>query len=90
MPIVLIYRSKFEAIPDDLTPEEILEQAQKAAKNASERLSAKKPNSKVNKMITYLCNQQVKENTIRILFVVRHFNDQVIIFSCLLWKIVFS
>ncbi|CAG2060748.1 unnamed protein product, partial [Timema podura] len=39
--------SKFEAIPDDLTPEEILEQAQKAARSAAEKLSLKRANSKM-------------------------------------------
>lgn len=33
--------SKFEAIPDDLTPDEILKQAQNAAKAASEKLAMK-------------------------------------------------
>ncbi|XP_075216213.1 bromodomain containing 7/9 isoform X1 [Lycorma delicatula] len=39
--------SKFDAIPDDLTPEEILEQAQKAAQAAADKLSLKKPNTKM-------------------------------------------
>ncbi|XP_022185646.1 bromodomain-containing protein 7 isoform X2 [Nilaparvata lugens] len=39
--------SKFEAIPDDLTPEEILEQAQKASKMAADKLSLKKPDTKM-------------------------------------------
>lgn len=39
--------SKFEAIPDDLTPQEILEQARRAAQNAAEKLSMKKPNTKM-------------------------------------------
>lgn len=38
---------KFEAIPDDLTPEEILKQARGAAKAASEKLSLKRLNSKM-------------------------------------------
>ncbi|XP_011137380.1 bromodomain-containing protein 7 isoform X2 [Harpegnathos saltator] len=38
---------KFEAIPDDLTPEEILKQARGAAKAASEKLSLKRVNSKM-------------------------------------------
>ncbi|XP_015585010.1 bromodomain-containing protein 7 isoform X2 [Cephus cinctus] len=38
---------KFEAIPDDLTPEEILKQAKGAAKSASEKLSLKRVNSKM-------------------------------------------
>jgi hypothetical protein len=38
---------KFEAIPDDLTPEEILEQAQRAAQAAAERLTLKRPNTNV-------------------------------------------
>ncbi|KAF7394769.1 bromodomain-containing protein 7 isoform X2 [Vespula maculifrons] len=38
---------KFEAIPDDLTPEEILKQARGAAKSASEKLSLKRLNSKM-------------------------------------------
>lgn len=36
---------KFEALPDDLTPEEILEQAQRAAEAAAERLTLKRPNT---------------------------------------------
>ncbi|KAK7871043.1 hypothetical protein R5R35_014104 [Gryllus longicercus] len=39
--------SKFEAIPDDLTPEEILQQAQNAAKAAADKLSMKQVNSKM-------------------------------------------
>jgi len=39
------FRSKFEAIPDNLTPDEILKQAQNAAKAASEKLATK--NTKV-------------------------------------------
>ncbi|RZF35097.1 hypothetical protein LSTR_LSTR009689 [Laodelphax striatellus] len=39
--------SKFEAIPDDLTPEEILDQVQKASKMAADKLSLKKPDSKM-------------------------------------------
>lgn len=35
------YRSKFEAIPDNMTPDEILSQAQNAAKMASEKIAAK-------------------------------------------------
>lgn len=38
---------KFEAIPDDLTPDEILKQAQSAAKQAAEKLSFKRINSKM-------------------------------------------
>jgi hypothetical protein len=38
---------KFEAIPDDLTPEEILEQAQRAAQAAAERLTLRRPNTNV-------------------------------------------
>lgn len=38
---------KFEAIPDDLTPEEILKQARGAAKTAMEKLSLKRANSKM-------------------------------------------
>ncbi|XP_014482585.1 PREDICTED: bromodomain-containing protein 7 isoform X2 [Dinoponera quadriceps] len=38
---------KFEAIPDDLTPEEILKQARGAAKAAAEKLSLKRVNSKM-------------------------------------------
>lgn len=38
---------KFEAIPDDLTPEEILKQARGAAKAAMEKLSLKRANSKM-------------------------------------------
>ncbi|KAI4483868.1 hypothetical protein M0802_013250 [Mischocyttarus mexicanus] len=38
---------KFEAIPDDLTPEEILKQARGAAKAASDKLTLKRLNSKM-------------------------------------------
>ncbi|XP_011305817.1 bromodomain-containing protein 7 isoform X1 [Fopius arisanus] len=38
---------KFEAIPDDLTPDEILKQARGAAKAASDKLSVKRINSKM-------------------------------------------
>ncbi|XP_008208464.3 bromodomain-containing protein 7 isoform X1 [Nasonia vitripennis] len=38
---------KFEAIPDDLTPEEILKQARGAAKSAAEKLSLKRVGSKM-------------------------------------------
>ncbi|KAK0163989.1 hypothetical protein PV328_002664 [Microctonus aethiopoides] len=38
---------KFEAVPDDLTPEEILKQARSAAKAASDKLSLKRFNSKM-------------------------------------------
>ncbi|XP_014218424.1 bromodomain-containing protein 7 [Copidosoma floridanum] len=38
---------KFEAIPDDLTPEEILKQARSAAKSAAERLSLKRVGTKM-------------------------------------------
>ncbi|KYN03653.1 PREDICTED: bromodomain-containing protein 7 isoform X2 [Cyphomyrmex costatus] len=38
---------KFEAIPDDLTPDEILKQARGAAKAAAEKLSLKRVNSKM-------------------------------------------
>ncbi|XP_064598986.1 bromodomain-containing protein 7-like [Liolophura sinensis] len=39
-------QNKFEAIPDNLTPEEILEQAQIAAKGATDRLTLRQPDSK--------------------------------------------
>ncbi|XP_011496203.1 PREDICTED: bromodomain-containing protein 7 isoform X2 [Ceratosolen solmsi marchali] len=39
--------SKFEAIPDDLTPDEILKQARNAAKSAAEKLSLKRVSSKM-------------------------------------------
>ncbi|XP_065332876.1 bromodomain-containing protein 7 isoform X2 [Cloeon dipterum] len=39
--------SKFEAIPDDMSPEEILAQAQKAAHNAAQKLALTKPYSKM-------------------------------------------
>lgn len=45
--ILYYFRSKFEAIPDNLTPDEILKQAQNAAKAASEKLASK--NTKVFK-----------------------------------------
>ncbi|XP_048509938.1 bromodomain-containing protein 7 [Athalia rosae] len=38
---------RFEAIPDDMTPDEILKQAQAAAKHAAEKLSFKRINSKM-------------------------------------------
>lgn len=38
---------KFEAIPDNLTPEEILKQARNAAKSAAEKLSLKRVGSKM-------------------------------------------
>ncbi|XP_046619908.1 bromodomain-containing protein 7 [Neodiprion virginianus] len=38
---------RYEAIPDDLTPDEILKQAQSAAKHAAEKLSFKRVNSKM-------------------------------------------
>nr|XP_018916465.1 PREDICTED: bromodomain-containing protein 7 [Bemisia tabaci] len=39
--------SKFEAIPDDLTPDELLTQCQKAAADAADKLAKKKPNTKM-------------------------------------------
>jgi len=45
---------KFEAIPDDLTPEEILEQAQRAAQAAAERLTLKRPNTNVCGLLNYV------------------------------------
>jgi len=39
--------SRFEAIPDKLAPDEVLEQAQSAAKAAADKLSLSAPNSKV-------------------------------------------
>ncbi|XP_058799673.1 bromodomain-containing protein 7 isoform X2 [Phymastichus coffea] len=39
--------TKFEAIPDDLTPDEILKQARGAAKSAAEKLSLKRVSSKM-------------------------------------------
>jgi bromodomain-containing protein 7/9 len=44
---VSVSSGKFEAIPDDLTPEEILEQAQRAAQAAAEHLTLKRPNTNV-------------------------------------------
>lgn len=38
---------KFEAIMDDMSPEEILAQAQAAAREAAVELTLRKPNSKV-------------------------------------------
>ena len=38
---------KFEAVPDDMSPDEILQQVQTAASAASERLQTLAPNSKV-------------------------------------------
>ena len=40
--------SRFEAIPDKMSPDEILKQAQKAAKIAADRLTLRAPNSKVS------------------------------------------
>lgn len=42
-----MFRSKFEAIPDDLTGDEVLEQARKAAQKVRQRLDLKKVNTKV-------------------------------------------
>lgn len=42
---IFFVRSKFEAIPDNMTPDEILKQVQNAAKVASEKLATK--NTKV-------------------------------------------
>lgn len=41
--------SKFEAIPDNMTPEEILAAAREAAKDAADELTMRKPKSKVRK-----------------------------------------
>lgn len=41
------YLEKFEAVPDDMTPEEILQQAQNAAKAAADKLSLKRASSKM-------------------------------------------
>jgi bromodomain-containing protein 7/9 len=38
---------RFEAIPDDLSPQEILEQAQRAARDAANRLKLHRPNSQM-------------------------------------------
>ena len=43
-----ITRRKFEAIMDDMSPEEILAQAQAAAREAAVELTMRKPDSKVN------------------------------------------
>ena len=40
--------SRFEAIPDNLTPEEILAQAQEAAKEAADMLTLREPKAQVS------------------------------------------
>ena len=46
---ILTYRiGRFEAVPDNLSPEEILAQAQAAAKDAAEMLTLRQPRSKVS------------------------------------------
>lgn len=45
---ILYSLGRFEAIPDNMTPDEILRQAQNAAKGAADRLSLRAPNSKVS------------------------------------------
>lgn len=47
----LYFRSKFEAIPDNMTPDDILKQAQNAAKLASEKLATK--NTKVSLEVVF-------------------------------------
>lgn len=39
--IIFFFRSKFEAIPDDMSPQQILKQAQGAAKEAARKLERK-------------------------------------------------
>ena len=53
--IYSIVFSKFEPIPDDLTPEEVLEQATTASQEASDRLTQKKPDCTVRLKIEFLC-----------------------------------
>ena len=45
--LVIYSFGKFEAIPDNMTPEEILEQAQSAAQDAATTLTLRCPDSKV-------------------------------------------
>lgn len=46
--------SKFESLQDDMSPEDILEQAQKAAEEAAEKLTIKKPISTVRFFIFFV------------------------------------
>jgi len=46
--------SQFEAIPDKLEPEEILEQAQSAANAAADKVAFCAPNSKVYVVLFHL------------------------------------
>jgi hypothetical protein len=56
--------TKFEAFPDRLTPEQILAQAQDAAKDAAEQLTLRKPNTKVGRIRvhTYKCHETLYNN----------------------------
>jgi len=64
MPFLLLYiytvlhnlysLSRFEAIPDKLAPDEVLQQAQSAAKAAADKLALQAPNSKVCAIYSYL------------------------------------
>jgi len=53
---VMCSLSRFEAIPDKLAPDEILRQAQRAAKAAADKLSSQVPNSKVHISCFYVIN----------------------------------
>lgn len=44
---IILFFSKFESLRDEMSAEEILEQAQKAADEAAEKLTLKKPASTV-------------------------------------------
>jgi len=44
---ILCSLSRFEAIPDKLSPDEILQQAENAAEAAADKLASRVPNSKV-------------------------------------------
>jgi len=56
----LLYSSgRFEAIPDKMTPEEILKQAQNAAFGAADKLALRAPNSKVRYEFAYWLQLQL-------------------------------
>ncbi|XP_044010764.1 bromodomain-containing protein 7 isoform X2 [Aphidius gifuensis] len=62
---------KFEAIPDDLTPDEILKQARNAAKIASDKLSMKRINSKMGFL------RQKKDGTTSLQIIVNGNNGEI-------------
>ena len=45
--LIPIVNSKFEAIPDDYSPEDILMMAKEAAKDAADELTMRRPSTKV-------------------------------------------